>query len=56
VILVSSIAQEQGKVISPLEMRNALRATGIPQGGDTSTNIGKFPSIGQLLKHLQLAQ
>lgn len=55
VALVSSIAIEQGKTISPKRMRNALRTTGIDQGGDTSGNIGKFPSIGNLLKHFKLA-
>ena len=54
VTVVSSIAKAQGKTISPARMRAALRATGNAQQGDTSQNIGKFPNIGQLLRHLGL--
>ncbi len=54
VTVVSSIAKAQGKVISPARMRAALRATGNAQQGNTAENIGKFPNIGQLLRHLGL--
>ncbi len=54
VALLSSIAKEQGKVISPLKLREALRITGNSQGGNVSQNIGKFPNMGALLKHFKL--
>lgn len=54
VAVVSSIAQGQGRTIAPLEMREALRKTGNAQGVNPSENIGKFPNIGELLKHFNL--
>ena len=53
VAVVSSIAKSQGRVITPLEMRAALRATGTPQGKLTSSQrIGTLPHIAELLKFL----
>lgn len=55
VAVVSSIAQEQGRLISPQEMRDALRLTGIPQGQNgLDKRVGSFPVIQQLLKKLGL--
>jgi subtilisin family serine protease len=54
VALVSSIALQQGVNITPAQMRKALRATGVPQRGTVSENIGKFPHIGALLSHFKL--
>jgi serine protease len=56
VAVVSSIAKAQGKIITPLEMRAALRATGTPQGTTTSAQrIGTLPNIPELLKFLGLS-
>lgn len=55
VAVVSSIAKEQGRLITPQEMRAALRATGVPQGpGSQHARVGSFPVIKQLLNHLGL--
>jgi subtilisin family serine protease len=54
VALVSSIALQQKKLITPLQMREALRSTGIEQGGYKTQNIGKFPNIGAMLKYFNL--
>lgn len=55
VAVVSSIAQQQGRVISPREMREALRSTGVPQGqNSTDKRVGPFPVIQQLLQKLGL--
>lgn len=55
VAVVSSIAKEQGIVISPQQMRKALRATGTPQGTMTSAKrVGNFPVIKQMMKELGL--
>lgn len=45
---ILGIAKAQGKVITPAEMRAALRATGTPQEGDTSERIGNLPNAVQL--------
>jgi hypothetical protein len=55
VALISSIAEAQGKTISPKEMRAALRATGTPQGNRTITQrIGNLPNAEELVKQLGL--
>lgn len=54
VALVSSIALQQKKLITPKEMREAIRITGIEQGGYKTENIGKFPNIGAMLKYFNL--
>ena len=54
IALVSSIAKEQGILIPPKLMREALRNTGIKQGGDTTKRIGNFPKINDLLNYLNI--
>ena len=55
VAVVSSLAKQQGRTISPKEMRDALRATGTPQGRATvRTRVGSFPVIQQLMDQLQI--
>jgi serine protease len=55
VAVVSSIAKEQGRLITPLELREALRSTGVSQGAVTSAKrAGSFPHIQQLIKKLGL--
>jgi subtilisin family serine protease len=55
VALVSSIAKAQGKTITPIEMRAALRASGTPQGSRTvSQRIGNMPDVPALLGVLKL--
>jgi len=55
VALISSIAEAQGKTITPKEMRAALRATGTAQGARTiSQRIGNLPNAEELVKQLGL--
>ncbi len=56
VAVVSSIAKAQGRIISPLEMRAALRATGTRQGDRSKAQrIGNLPSIGEMMNYLKLS-
>lgn len=55
IALVSSIAKNNGIIISPLEMRNALRKTGTPQGaGSLNQNIGSLPDVIELLRYFTI--
>ncbi|HXH76064.1 MAG TPA: S8 family serine peptidase [Bacteriovoracaceae bacterium] len=55
IAVVSSIAKEQGRLISPVQMRAALRKTGTVQGRATiGKRVGSFPVIQQMLKELEL--
>lgn len=55
VAVISSIAKAQGRIITPQEMRAALRATGTAQGPQTQAErIGSLPNTEQLLKFLNL--
>lgn len=55
VAVVSSIAQEQRKNITPKNMRDLLRKTGVPQGPATlRQRVGNFPSIDQLLTKIRI--
>jgi subtilisin family serine protease len=47
--LQSYVEAELGSRLGPLEMRDLLEETGIPQGGGAPGNIGKFPDIGAAL-------
>lgn len=56
VAVVSSIAKENNRTISPKAMRAALRTTGIKQGSSTaSQRVGNFPVIQQLLTKFRLS-
>lgn len=55
VAVVSSIAKAQGRLITPREMRDALRRTGTPQGPRTrGSRIGNLPNIAEMLRVLGL--
>lgn len=51
VVAILGVAKAQGKVITPAELRAALRATGTPQEGDVSQRIGNLPNLVQLYDH-----
>lgn len=54
---ISSIAKEQAIVISPKEMRSALRATGSAQGVSTlSQRVGNLPDTMKLVEYFKLLQ
>jgi serine protease len=56
IAVVSSIAKAQGRILTPLEVRAALRATGTAQGSITSDKrIGNLPNIKEILKFLGLS-
>ena len=55
VALVSSIAKNNGLIISPIEMRDALRETGTHQGlGSWDYRIGNLPNVIELVKYFNL--
>lgn|GEM_PF-3190471 len=57
IALVSSIAKEQGILLSPKEMRKALRETGSPQGPRTAIErVGNLPDVIALVKWFKLLQ
>ncbi|NJM10357.1 MAG: S8 family serine peptidase [Bdellovibrionaceae bacterium] len=53
---ILGIAKQKGLVISPLDMRKALRQTGTKQEGAATENVGTMPNIPELLKHLRLTE
>jgi subtilisin family serine protease len=52
-ILVESYAKQQGRMLSPQEVRDLLRHTGTPQAGDTRQNIGPRPDLARALLRVQ---
>ncbi len=56
VAMLSSIAKAQGRILTPKEIREALRNTGTPQKGDLSQRIGTLPNLPELIQYLKLAQ
>jgi subtilisin family serine protease len=57
VAVISSIAKAQGRLVTPTEMRGALRRTGTPQGNRTRRQrIGPMPSIPQALQALGISR
>lgn len=55
IAVVSSIAKEKGRPISPRRFRNALRATGIKQGmSGIEKRVGNFPDIKAMRRYLRL--
>jgi subtilisin family serine protease len=52
-ILVESYAKQQGRLLSPQEIRDILRHTGTPQAGDTQQNIGPRPDLARALLRVQ---
>ena len=55
IALVSSIAKNNGIVINPLKMRDALRATGTNQGlRSLDYRIGNLPNVIELVKYFNL--
>lgn len=51
---VVGMAQKAGKKLKPIDVRNAMRATGSPQTGNTEQRIGSLPDIKALKAHLGL--
>lgn len=51
IAVVSSIAKSNGRVLTPLEIRGALRSTGTHQNG-SDQRIGNLPNIGAMVKML----
>ncbi|MBA3459827.1 MAG: S8 family serine peptidase [Deltaproteobacteria bacterium] len=51
-IILEGVAREKGAVIPPAELRELLRATGSPQLGDTSQQIGPRPDLAKALEAL----
>ena len=51
-ILVQSVAKQSGRTIGPVEMRDLLRATGTPQAGNASEQIGPRPDVARALEQL----
>ncbi len=55
IAVVSSIAKEKGKLISPRRFRNSLRATGVKQGvSGGEKRVGNFPDIKAMRRYLRL--
>jgi serine protease len=54
VAAIQSIAKSRGRLLSPAEVRAALRKTGTPQAGGTGQRIGNLPDIEALVKELGL--
>jgi subtilisin family serine protease len=48
-VLLQSYAKQQGKSLSPAEVRDILRATGTPQTSDTKQQIGPRPDLARAL-------
>ena len=51
-VLVQGIARSRGRVLPPRELRDLLRATGTPQTGDTSEQIGPRPDLARAIQAL----
>lgn len=51
-VILQSIARQQNRVLSPLELRELLRRTGTPQAGDTSEQIGPRPDLARAIREL----
>jgi subtilisin family serine protease len=52
-ILLESYAKQQGRLLTPHEVRDILRHTGTPQAGDTKQNIGPRPDLSRALLRVQ---
>ncbi|MDZ4676757.1 MAG: S8 family serine peptidase [Oligoflexia bacterium] len=52
VAALSGIAKAEGKLLTPLQMREALRKTGTQQKGNTNERIGNLPDISELHKYI----
>ncbi|HEX5061026.1 MAG TPA: S8 family peptidase [Kofleriaceae bacterium] len=52
-VLIESYAKQQGRVLSPTEVRDILSHTGTPQAGDTTQNIGPRPDLARALLRVQ---
>lgn len=51
-VILEGIARERGSVIAPAALRELLRATGSPQTGDTSQQIGPRPDLARAIAGL----
>lgn len=49
-----AISNHRGVALNPLEVREALRSTGVPQAGGYEKPIGKLPNLPQLLAYFDI--
>lgn len=49
-VLLEGLARERGEVLSPLVLRQLLRATGTPQVGNTDRAIGPRPDLARAIE------
>jgi serine protease len=54
-ILLQSYAKQQGRLLSPHEIRDILTETGTPQTSDPAKHIGPRPDLARALPRLQSA-
>lgn len=54
ILIQSYHFQSTGRYLKPLEMKNLLVNTGIPQGGNLSTKIGPLPNIKAAIEYLEI--
>ena len=52
-VLVQSYAKQQGRTLTPSEVRDVLRATGTPQTSDPKQQIGPRPDLARALPALR---
>lgn len=52
ILIQSYYFQKTGQYMAPADMKNLLISTGIPQGGNLSTNIGPLPNIKAAIEYL----
>lgn len=55
IAVVSSIAKEKGRPVTPKRIRNSLRSTGVKQGKNgIDKRVGNFPDIKAMRRYLRL--
>lgn len=52
-VIVQGVAKSRGGLLTPTQIRDLLRATGTPQLGDTSEQIGPRPDLERAIKALE---
>jgi hypothetical protein len=52
-VLLQNAAKQQGRVLSPAELRDLLQRTGSPQLGNTKQHIGPRPDLARALEALR---
>ncbi|MGE0867110.1 MAG: S8 family peptidase [Kofleriaceae bacterium] len=49
-IILEGVARSRGNVLTPIQLRDLLRATGTPQAGDVSEPIGPRPNLARAIE------